>query len=197
VAAQRVDWKQGQPLHDARRLIFIDETWAKTNMIRLRGRAMRGQRLLAKVPHGHWKTTTLIAALGIEGIRCSTVVDGAVNGDVFESFVAQVLVPQLKPGDVVVLIPGGQPVQPQAAADPRTHRGRRRPPAVPAAVQPGPEPHRDGVLQGQATAAVAGLPDTPGVVGRDAVDPRSDHTKRRNQLLQALRVHATDGVGML
>lgn len=72
-------------------------------MTRLRGRAPVGQRLLEKVPHGHWKTTTLIAALGISGIRCSTVVDGAVNGDVFEAFVEQVLVPQLRPGDVVVM----------------------------------------------------------------------------------------------
>ncbi len=72
-------------------------------MIRLRGRAPRGQRLIDKTPHGHWQTTTLIAALGIEGMQCSTVVDGAVNGDVFEAFVEQVLVPQLKPGDIVVM----------------------------------------------------------------------------------------------
>lgn len=72
-------------------------------MTRLRGRAPVGQRLVEKVPHGHWKTTTLIAALGISGIRCSTVVDGAVNGDVFQAFVEQVLVPQLGPGDVVVM----------------------------------------------------------------------------------------------
>jgi len=72
-------------------------------MTRLRGRAPRGERLLAKVPHGHWKTTTLIAALGIKGVRCSTVVDGAVNADVFESFVQQVLVGQLRPGDVVIM----------------------------------------------------------------------------------------------
>jgi transposase len=81
----------------------VDETWTKTNMTRLRGRAPVGERLVAKVPHGHWKTTTLIAALGIEGMRCSTVVDGAVNADIFEAFVKQVLVPQLRPGDVVVM----------------------------------------------------------------------------------------------
>jgi transposase len=72
-------------------------------MTRLRGRSPKGERLVDKVPHGHWKTTTLIAALGIGGVRCSTVVDGAVNGDVFEAFVAQVLAPQLRPGDVVVM----------------------------------------------------------------------------------------------
>jgi transposase len=72
-------------------------------MTRLRGRAPRGERLVAKAPHGHWSTTTLIAALGIEGVRCSAVVDGAIDGDIFEAFVEQVLVPQLKPGDLVVL----------------------------------------------------------------------------------------------
>ena len=84
-------------------MIFIDETWAKTNMTRSRGRAPRGQRLVAKTPHGHWTTTTLIAALGITGMRCATVVDGAVNGDVFEAFVEQVLVPELRAGDVVIM----------------------------------------------------------------------------------------------
>jgi transposase len=88
---------------DGRRLIFIDETWAKTNMTRLRGRAPVGERLVAKAPHGHWKTTTLIAALGIQGVRCSTVVDGPVNADVFTAFVEQVLAPELRPGDTVVM----------------------------------------------------------------------------------------------
>lgn len=72
-------------------------------MTRLRGRAPRGERLIEKVPHGHWKTTTLIAALGLGGIVCSTTVDAAVNADVFEAFVQQVLVPQLRPGDTVVM----------------------------------------------------------------------------------------------
>lgn len=72
-------------------------------MTRRYGRAPRGERLVAKVPHGHWKTTTLIAALGIDGVRCSTVVDGAVNADLFEAFVEQVLAPELRPGDVIVM----------------------------------------------------------------------------------------------
>jgi transposase len=103
VADRRTRWHEDQPALDAGRLIFIDETWAKTNMTRLRGRSPRGQRLVAKVPHGHWKTTTLIAALGLGGVRCSTVVDGAVNAEVFEAFVGQVLAPELRPGDVVVM----------------------------------------------------------------------------------------------
>ena len=72
-------------------------------MTRLRGRAPVGERLVAKVPYGHWRTTTLIAALCTTGIRCSTVVEGAINADMFQAFVTQVLVPQLRPGDVVVL----------------------------------------------------------------------------------------------
>jgi transposase len=103
VAAARVQWQQEQPARDARRLIFVDETWAKTNMTRPRGRAPIGQRLIAKVPHGHWQTTTLVAALGIAGIACSLLVDGAVDGDVFEAFVREVLAPQLAAGDLVVM----------------------------------------------------------------------------------------------
>lgn len=72
-------------------------------MARTRGRAPKGQRLLAKVPHGHWKTTTLIAALDTAGTCCSTVVDGAVNADAFEAFIEQVLLPELAAGDVVVM----------------------------------------------------------------------------------------------
>ena len=88
---------------DPRKLVFIDETWAKTNMTRLRGRAPVGERLVAAVPHGHWKTTTLVAALGHHGMRCSMTLDGAVNRDAFEAFVKKVLVPSLSPGDVVVM----------------------------------------------------------------------------------------------
>jgi transposase len=72
-------------------------------MTRLRGRAPRGQRLLAKVPHGHWKTTTLIAALGVRGVRCSMVVDGAIDREFFDAFVEEILAHELRPGDVVVL----------------------------------------------------------------------------------------------
>src|SRR5436309_803717 len=75
----------------------------KTNMTRLRGRAPVGQVLVAKVPHGHWKPTTRIGALGFSGMRCSMVLDGAVNAQAFEAFVEKVPVPELKPGDVVIL----------------------------------------------------------------------------------------------
>jgi transposase len=88
---------------DPAKLVFIDETWAKTNMTRLRGRSLVGHRLIEKVPHGHWKTTTLVAGLDCRGMRCAMTVDGAVNGSVFMAFVRQVLVATLRPGDLVVL----------------------------------------------------------------------------------------------
>lgn len=88
---------------DPSKLVFIDETWAKTNMTRRCGRAPMGKRLIEKTPHGHWKTTTLIAALDHRGIRCSATIDGAINGDMFTAFVHQVLTPKLQPGDIVVL----------------------------------------------------------------------------------------------
>ena len=88
---------------DPAKLVFIDETWAKTNMTRTRGRAPVGERLVAAVPHGHWKTTTLVAALGHAGMRCSMTLDGSVNRAAFEAFVERVLVPALSPGDVVVV----------------------------------------------------------------------------------------------
>jgi transposase len=72
-------------------------------MTRLRGRSPRGQRLIDKTPHGHWKTSTLIGALDAHGLRCSAVVDGPVNADVFAAFVDQVLSPELRPGDIVVM----------------------------------------------------------------------------------------------
>ena len=84
-------------------LVFIDETWTKTNMTRLYGRAARGQRLVQAVPHGHWNTTTFISGLRQGGLVAPCVVDGAVNGELFLAYVEQILVPELKPGDTVIM----------------------------------------------------------------------------------------------
>lgn len=81
VAERREQLRREQPLLDPERLVFIDETWAKTNMTRPRGRAPEGERLLASVPHGHWKTTTFLAALRTTGLTAPLVVDGAINGE--------------------------------------------------------------------------------------------------------------------
>jgi transposase len=83
--------------------VFLDETWATTNMARRYGRAPRGRRALDAVPHGRWRTTTVVAALRADGIAAPLVLEGAVNGQSFLAYVRQFLVPALRPGDVVVL----------------------------------------------------------------------------------------------
>jgi hypothetical protein len=85
------------------RLVFIDETSATTKMARLYGRAPRGERCRAAVPRGHWKTTTVTAGLRLTGIAAPMVLDGPMCGDAFRAYVEQVLVPELTPGDVVVM----------------------------------------------------------------------------------------------
>ena len=83
--------------------MFIDETGASTKMARLRGRAKRGQRCRAPVPHGHWKTTTFTAALRLEGMSAPMVLDGPMNGTAFLAYVEQMLAPTLQPGDIVIM----------------------------------------------------------------------------------------------
>ncbi len=83
--------------------MFIDETWASTNMARLRGRAPKGERLRASIPHGHWKTTTFIGGLRLTGMVAPMVLDGPINGVWFQAYVDQVLVPTLSPGDIVIM----------------------------------------------------------------------------------------------
>ena len=100
---RREDWFEGQLDLDPQRLVFIDETWASTNMARRYGRAPRGQRVRMSVPHGHWKTTTFVGALRLTGMTAPMVLDGPINGLAFQAYVDQVLVPELKPGDVVVM----------------------------------------------------------------------------------------------
>lgn len=88
---------------DPSRLVFLDETWVKTNMTRAYGRTPIGERLVDYVPHGHWKTTTFVAALRDDGLTAPLVLDGTVNGEVFLVYVREHLAPTLKPGDIVVL----------------------------------------------------------------------------------------------
>ena len=83
--------------------MFIDETWAKDNMTRLRGRCRRGQRLIAKIPLARWQTTTFLAALRVDRMTAPMVLDGPIDGEWFLAYVEQVLCPTLRAGDVVVL----------------------------------------------------------------------------------------------
>lgn len=83
--------------------MFIDETWAKTNMAPLRGWGPRGQRLIGKAPHGRWRTLTFLAALRVDRIDAPCIFNGPINGARFRAYVEQFLVPTLRPGDIVVM----------------------------------------------------------------------------------------------
>jgi transposase len=100
---RRLAWFEAQPDLDPDRLVFIDETWASTAMARTHGRAPRGERLRMGVPFGHWKTTTFVAGLRLAGIMAPMVLDGPINQRAFETYVDQILVPELKPGDIVIM----------------------------------------------------------------------------------------------
>jgi transposase len=103
VARRREQWRKYQGRIDPGRLVFIDETWAKTNMAPLRGWCRRGERLKGAAPFGRWKTMTFIAALRHDRIDAPCLFDGPINGEVFLAWVVTFLIPTLKPGDIVVL----------------------------------------------------------------------------------------------
>ena len=101
--AKRAQWMQRMPELDPDQLVFIDETWAATNMTRRRGRCPKGRRLVCSVPHGHWKTTTFVAALRSSGLVAPMVIDGALTGELFAAYAEQVLAAELRRGDLVVM----------------------------------------------------------------------------------------------
>lgn len=103
VQARRAWWQAQMLGIDPRRLVFLDETGASTKMTRRYGRARRGRRVVGKIPHGHWKTTTFVAALRHDRLTAPLVVDGPMNGDVFLAYVRQQLIPTLRPGDLVIM----------------------------------------------------------------------------------------------
>jgi transposase len=103
VARSRRRWMRNQGLLDSSRLVFIDETSVNTNMARLHGRSPLGERLIGRVPFGAWKTLTLVAALRCDGMTAPFVIEGAMNGETFLTYVEHCLAPALKRGDIVVM----------------------------------------------------------------------------------------------
>jgi len=103
VARRRARWTRAQARIDAARLVFIDETWTKTNLAPLRGWAPRGQRLKAPVPQGHWTTLTFLAALRQDRLDAPWLLSGPINGERFRLYVETALVPTLRPGDIVIM----------------------------------------------------------------------------------------------
>jgi len=100
---QRRHWRDGLPLHDAGQYVFLDECGVTTDLLRRYGRSPRGTRLHDHTPCSHWETQTVIAALRVEGVSAPAVFDGPIDAVSFRAYVEQVLVPTLRPGDVVVL----------------------------------------------------------------------------------------------
>ena len=100
---RRQAWFEAQLDLDPAKLVFIDETSLSTKMARRYGRAPRGERCRSGVPHGHWKTTTFTGALRLTGMTAPMVLDGPMNGVAFRAYVEQVLVPELRPGDIVIM----------------------------------------------------------------------------------------------
>src|SRR5579864_6471432 len=103
VARRRTQWTKYQDRVGVERLVFIDETWTRTDMAALRGWAPRGRRLIAKVPHGRWKTMTFLAALRHDRIDAPWFLEGPIDGESFRLYVEKVLLPTLRPGDVVIM----------------------------------------------------------------------------------------------
>jgi transposase len=103
VARRRAQWTKYQDRIEPERLVFIDETWTKTNMAPLRGWAPCGERLIAKVPHGRWKTTTFLAALRHDRIDAPWLLEGPIDGESFRTYVEKVLLPTLREGDIVIM----------------------------------------------------------------------------------------------
>ncbi len=103
IARRRQRWRSWQANLDPRRLVFIDETWIKTNMAPLRGWGPKGERVRSFTPHGHWRTLTFLGALRCDRLTAPCLFDGPINGECFRAYVQQVLVPQLQLGDIVIM----------------------------------------------------------------------------------------------
>ena len=103
MAQGRRRWRRRQGGIDPSRLVFLDESAIKTNMTRLRGRCPKGQRLRFACPHGHWRTTTVIGAVRLDGTTAAMAIEGATDTEVFRAYVQEVLVPTLRTGDLVIM----------------------------------------------------------------------------------------------
>ena len=193
VAEQRADWRAKQSEMSPARLVFVDETGAATNMARRYGRSPRGQRLDGPVPHGHWKSTTFVGGLTTRGFIAPYVLDGAMNGAVFKAWVEQMLAPELRPGDIVVMdnlaahkVDGIA----QAITD------RRCRAALPAALLARPQPDRASLRQAQGALAQGRRAHRRRPVERHRPAARSVPAGRVRQLPRQLRL-STLSVKML
>jgi transposase len=156
-------------------LVFIDETWTKTNMAPLRGWAPRGRRLTAKVPHGHWKTTTFLAALRHDRIDAPWLLEGPIDGESFRIYVEKVLLPTLRPGDIVIMDNLGSHKGKAVRQIIRSAGGQA---FLPAEILTRPEPHRTGLRQAQAFAAKSRRANNRDHLRCNRRNPRNLHARR-------------------
>jgi DDE superfamily endonuclease len=175
--------KAEQPALKPSRLVFIDETAVTTKMTRLYGRAPLGERLVAKVPYGHWKTLTLVAALRIDSVTAPYVIDGAMDGRSFLAYVEQVLVPTLRKRDIVFMdnvrthkVAGVHEAIEAAGAELRY---------LPAAR---PQPHRECLCQDQVGPAQRRRPHRPRTLEAGRTQREGDCALRMRRLLQTRRL---------
>ncbi len=180
VAAARARWKDGQATLDPDRLVFVDETGAATNMARRYGRSRRGQRLVAAVPHGHWKTTTFVAALRQDRIDAPMVIDQTMNGTIVKAWVEQCLAPTLSPGDIVIMdnLPAHKVKGVRDAIEAKKSR-----PRLPAAILTRLQPHRAGLRQAQGHAQKGRRAIHRRPLAKDRLVPRSLPARRMRKLL--------------
>ncbi|MBV8869698.1 MAG: IS630 family transposase [Acetobacteraceae bacterium] len=185
IARKRERWRRLQTALDPRRLVFIDETWVKTNMVRLRGRALRGQRLNEKVPHDHWKTVTFIGALRSDRIDAPCVLDQPVNRRSFLQYVKQFLVPTLGKGDVVLMD------NLNVHKNPEVRRAIRAAGAklwLLPAYSPDLKPDRAGIRKAEGPAAQGGEAGLRGGLRRDRQIARRVHPTGMCQLREECRL---------
>ena len=149
---KRQDWLK-QHLHLLGRVVFLDETGLNTKMARPRGRSAKGQRLVASIPHGHWKTMTFIAGLRHDGMTATWVLDGPMDGPAFITYIKTQLAPTLQKGDVVVMdnLPAHKVAAANVAIKARGAWLLFLPPLF-----TGPEPNRIGLLKAQSTHETIG-----------------------------------------
>src|SRR5206468_2386509 len=188
VAEARTAWRERQAELNPRRLVFIDETWVTTNMTRRYGRARRGQRLVANVPHGRWKTSTFLAALRHDKITAPCIIDGAINGETFRAYIEQFLVPTLAPGDIVIM---DNLSSHKVAGVGQAIRSHRRNTALPAALQPGSQPDRAVLRQAQGHTSQSRGQDNRHSLYRPRHSPYRMPRHRMRKLPRQRRIPAT------